>query len=464
MALVQNIDRKPLILTGGHTLQVGQTFNVDLGAPNEAALYAAGSLALIDGDIEPLSDGQLLVTAQASVPFSTDPRAFVMDVADGTPGVHAIGVDGNPIPTGTSAAITSLEAYGHSWVAAYGTTAAKYGMVARLAKLLHCTTTSVALTGGYVAGITSGNAVGALLQSSTVATDLTAGPYLTPGGLKVCMNGYNDYAAYAAYANSSTLVENALALAFSRLLAARVINAASAATVLNTAGGLTYSSGWASVAVVDSAPACGPGVAYHTVNGNYVEFTTDAAYNGEAITAQTAIGPGAAFVTLSVDGVTMATVDGNALQAVLASAGVAGAATGIRLPAGTVAAGAHTIRVTFTAINAAAYFGGFIIEGSAPLLVPSYPDRPGVTPGTGQSLAARWSNARNKAALASFPSGVYVDLAPAMCPNYGTANEATDNRYWYDGGHPNNLGYARVTEALLQAARAIPASRLALMS
>lgn len=53
MALVQNVDHKPLMLTGGKTLEVGQTANVDLGASNEAALYAAGSLYLLDGTVSP---------------------------------------------------------------------------------------------------------------------------------------------------------------------------------------------------------------------------------------------------------------------------------------------------------------------------------------------------------------------------------------------------------------------------
>lgn len=53
MALVENVDQKPLILTGGRTLEVGGQANVDLGATNEAALYAAGSLHLLDGAVSP---------------------------------------------------------------------------------------------------------------------------------------------------------------------------------------------------------------------------------------------------------------------------------------------------------------------------------------------------------------------------------------------------------------------------
>lgn len=53
MALVQNVDQKPLILTGGRTLAVGVVVNVDPAAPNEAALIAVGSLQVTDGTVDP---------------------------------------------------------------------------------------------------------------------------------------------------------------------------------------------------------------------------------------------------------------------------------------------------------------------------------------------------------------------------------------------------------------------------
>jgi hypothetical protein len=349
--------------------------------------------------------------------------------------------------------VPSIEAYGHSQVAGTGASDPRYDYMGHLASMLGKPTINrVAQYGGGVAGTIANGAVGKLMANG-LPTDLTAGPYKTRGGLKLCSIGFNDAVPFQAPANGDLLVEAALRAAFSRLLAARVILARTAAGALNTAE-LTFSSGWGNSAEAVYSPP--NGFAYHLTSGAYVELATGSAYRGEAITL---LLPLNAFsdstVTLTADGgATLATVDTGDFQTVIAGAGVTGALVGLRIPAGVLADGNRVVRATFTGIlgGEGAYMGGFIIEGNAPppLILPNIPQLYS-DPGGDFNDNALWQNARVANVAAGFPSAVQVDITSAMSPNGNSA----DDKYWSVAfpGHANNLGFERVAKVLYDAAR-----------
>lgn len=359
---------------------------------------------------------------------------------------------------------SSVEAFGASWVAAYGASATKYGAVQRMSKLIGATLTNQSLNGAKVTADAGSGGVAALMQNATIAAanDLTAGPYFTPGGLKLCFTGANDYSGWNGLTQGNANVENALTLAYSRLLAARVINALKAGPALDTVN-MTYGSNW--TAFADTTISSGLGYAFTTVAGSFVDVTIDAAYNREAITV---FFPLAANDTkfngeVKIDGVQVATYNTAQYQVNLVAAAQNGIGC-IRIPANTLTAGAHTLRFTALTISGTyATFGGVIIEGTAPLLIPSAPPMPQDTPTKTQFA---WANARNQAAMVAFPSARWVDLTSAMSPNTGTGSEAADLAYWNAStpGHPNNIGYGRITQQLAKAAQTVTLSELGAMS
>lgn len=365
---------------------------------------------------------------------------------------------------GSGITITSAELAGHSWVAGFGVTNAKYNWPDRLAKLCGgVTATKVALSGAVAASPAATGGVGQQLQSASLATDLTAGPYMTPGGLKVVMHGFNDFNQYFDAANTRPLIEASLRALYSRMLAARVILALEAGPAINQT--LTYGTSWGPFP--DTTVSAGLGFSFSSTNGATIDIPLDAKYNGEAVTVLLPVnGAGASFTcTASVGGVTKGSFSTSSAAAAIVAAGVAGAVQCLRLPAGTLAAGAQTLRLTYTSLSTYCTFGGLMIEGSAPLLLPLFPRRPGVSVSVaGTSAVAVYGNARTLAASAGFPTAVQVDLEPAMCPNYGSARELDDDRYWFDSTHPNNLGCARITSLLLEAVRNLPASATAEMT
>lgn len=337
----------------------------------------------------------------------------------------------------------SIEVYGHSWMADVGATASRYGMVQRLANMLGgATVNRVAAANATVAGLVGTGALPKLLQSG-LATDLTAGPYVPRGGLKLCMIGSNDYVTYQPLTNGDLLVENCLRGAYARLLASRFIPPIIAGPALNAAE-LTYSStggAWTAGNETNLSPT--PGRASHATSGNYVELALDSTYQGEALTFYMEPTTAAhAIATVTVDGgSSIGSLDTAPFSTVLTgTGGISGSQATLRIAAGTISPGSHTVRITFTSIATFAHFAGIAIAPTVPppLIVLGHPPLVGNSNEINQSS---WGNARVANVIGLFPSAHLLDLSPAMAPSYPSA----DASLWSASatGHPNNLGHQR---------------------
>lgn len=359
--------------------------------------------------------------------------------------------------SGGGVSIPSLEVTGHSWGSGTGTTAAKYTLPARVASALGGRLVNLSQVGGMAADGKSGGGVAKLLQSSLVAPDLTSGPYVTPGGAKMVLYGLNEYTIYGDNAGTRALTENALRTTYAVMRAARIIYpGGSAVTADGSIGGAQ-----------DLEVAGTAGYLYAANNGQYVNVATDAAYNGEAITLLFSHTGGSACtgtwnITLNPAGANtpLGSYVGAPFDATLKAtagsySGHRAAVLGFRIPAGTIPAGVQNIRLTAAALNGDfsnfATFAGAVIEGDAPLLVPKYPHRPG----SAEPNSFSWANDRIATAATGLPNVAVVDLNTALAPNYGTANESLDNRFWYDGAHPNNVGYGLAAGLIVSAAQAL---------
>lgn len=353
--------------------------------------------------------------------------------------------------------IPSMEVYGHSIINDAGAPHSRYGFVSRLALMLAvpiANVTKLALSGGRVADQGTSGGVAAMLNT-TLTRDLTAGPYETRGGLKICSIGANDRDKFnSSGASGSAVVEAAIRLAFSMLSSARVIPALASGSTLNDgahSGPLTYGGGtWSLLA--DTNICLAPGEAYIGTNNAYVEFTLDAAYNGEAITAALVLNSFTDFLaTLTVNGVTKATLDTSAMQAALVTATGLGASggspVGLRIPAGVASAG-QTVRLTVSDMTGGKLAGvtGFLIEGHtpSPLILPTIPIHSGDTT---QNDNAAYQKARVTAVAPEFPNAVILDH-DALLP---------DSAQWSTtvAGHPNALGYEKIAEACFEGVRGL---------
>lgn len=386
------------------------------------------------------SSGEQSVAIAASTPVTVSAERALALMEAGIAGV-------NGEPGQLMRLVPSVEAYGHSHIAGAGASDSTRDVLHRFAKKLgNLTINSVSQNGGFAAHSAANGGTPKLLQGG-LATTLTAGPYVTKGGVKLCSIGANDAPTYSAVLNGNTIVEGAMRLAYSRLLAARIIKMNTGAA-LNTAE-CTYSAGW--TAAGDTTLSIPSGYAYHTTGSPYVEFTLDGAYNGEAITAALILGNVNATytATLAINGVTQTSLSTGVLQTALNTAGVANAVVALRIPAGVAVAG-QTIRLTMSAITGFALVTGFIIEGNSPppLILPGLPLEVGDAP---QITNATYQNARVQAIKSEFPSAVYVDLAPARTPHY----PASDADAWSTTvvGHANDVGHERDAYALASAAR-----------
>jgi hypothetical protein len=354
-------------------------------------------------------------------------------------------------PTGPiNPSVPSIESYGHSLLASYGAsdysigTSSKFGITERLSYMLgNAYINRVALAGGEVANTSAQGGVGMLMWGGE-QPERFAGPYVSRGGIKMCYIGLNDYPLYNGVSGGAALVQNALTLAYSRLLAARIIPTVTTAGALNTAE-LTFSaSGW--TANSDATISMIAGFATSATSGATITLALDAGYNGEAITVvlpnTTTV---SAVYTVSIDGTTVATQSTVPFNATLAAAGQAGSMQCVRIPAGTVTAGSHSLVVTTSSVTSLGCVTGFIIEGTdpPPLLIPLGPTYSPVS--SVFATQAPWSDTQNRAAASNFPSAILVDTTPGVSPTGTTA----DTQYWNSAlSHPNDYGYARMASVL----------------
>lgn len=424
---------EPPVLGTGQTLRLGA--GAGYATTDERKIAALETLADVVEVDKATYDA---LPAALRFPVSGEPE----------PGDASIATDAE-LASAAGPPIPSLEAYGHSLINDAGAAAARYGFVSRIGALMGAPAakiTKTALSGGKVADqIVSGGVSGML--TNMIARDLSAGPYVTRGGLKLCSIAANDHDPMNPQgAAGSAVVEGALRLAYSGMLSARVIGALSDASTLNA--DLVYSSGWSVLA--DTTICMAPGEAYHSTSGAYVEFTLDDFYDGEAITAMIVVAGATQFTaTLSVAGQDQASVDTTAMQTALAAAvalgGSGGSPFALRIPAGVASAG-ETVRLTMTGMSGGklATFNGFLIEGHdpPPLLLPSIPVHPADST---QNTNAAYQKARVAAVAPEFPSAVVIDQDDLL-PDEAAWSVAVT-------GHPNSLGYERIAAALYPTAR-----------
>ncbi len=357
-------------------------------------------------------------------------RSYTGNESGATPGVPVLpgGVSGVPV--------TSIEAAGDSWPAGFGSaTPGTFGYVARLAKLLHTTATNLGLSGGAATGTAAQGGTARVLQSAAISPTLTAGPYFARGGLKLIQTGYNDGTLLGMGGGATAVVENCLTALVAAMRPARHI-AYNDAAVTRTGGGVAG----------DATLVLGTGYVFLSANGDRVDIALDAAYNGEPITL---LHPHyAGFVTTGVltfaldpagANTPLGAYDGPAFDAALkAPATDRDATCCFRIPGGVIPPGAHVIRMTASGISGGNYatFGGAIVEGRAPTLLPLYAPAAATDP-----VQIAWANARMTAVAALFDAAEAVDLTAAL----------SEVRMFADGIHPNNLGNARVAGTILAA-------------
>lgn len=386
-------------------------------------------------------------------------------------------------------AYPSGQFYGTSFMAGSGAPASKYGMPQGIMKELGVSFEGAATPGAQV--VAPGPVYGgpaAMLQNPDFEPDLRTGPYLTPGGLKMAMIGFNDEPGLNPLTQGEEQTENALALTWSIMLGARRIKpvargAAGIGVALNSAECTYTGATWAAFA--NTTLSDGLGYAWTTTVNDLVNIPLGTFYNGEAIcvlfplianlgrfTAQVRLNPAGANTLLATQDFTQWQVNTTAIGF---GADPLGSIQCIRIPAGVIPAGsAQTIQVKITAITAAnaGVFGGLIIEGNAPLFVPTAPVFP-----TSASLTARsaWDVARQVATAVNFPTAVLVSLTPALAPQAagyttnapGDALADADLAAWWSAtvtGHPSIKGYARMSTLMAEAAKKVTLSKLNEMS
>lgn len=459
-------------------------YNARVG-PADPSTWTTANTEIVRITARPGSADTLTVTRQQE---GSSARAMVVgdriEVVDTDKAIN----DWELAMANASPAFPSAQFYGHSFFAGAGAAAPKYGMIQRTARELGISFDGQALNGGQVCAPASLGGPATIMQNPDFATDLVRGKYQTPGGLKSACIGFNDYTGFQALTNGNAQVENALTFVYSRMLAARVMlplkrGAAGIGVALESGGDVTFVGTWSGTAAnADTTLSEGLGYAATVTVNDSGDFALDSLYNGEALcaffpiignvcrfTAEVRLDPAGANTLLG-------TKDFTQWQANLVSAGLgaSGSIQCIRIPAGTVSPGAHVIRVKITAITAsnAGTIGGLIIEGAAPLIVPTASVFPISVSLTAQGA---WDAARSLAAAAVFPTAVPVSLTPALAPNAAayTTNDGSDavaladaNTYWSttQNGHPNALGYARCAQLLLEAAKDATLPKLAEMN
>lgn len=376
--------------------------------------------------------------------------------------------NGALVITGGLPAITSIEAAGHSWPAGtfLASPTGKYNFVTRLGKTLGATVTNLAQSGAIAGGPAADGGPAKLLQAAGLATDLTGGPYVTPGGLKVLMLGDNDHTGtpYAAQgAAGRAVVEQGLLACVAALQAGRRIPPADAA--------FAYSAGMTFFA--DTTISQGTGYRYCTANGETVTLTLDAGYSGEAIFFPIPVIPnvsGTWTFRLNPAGA-------NSLIGTHSSFGLDGAVfavgktatCGYLIPKGTIPAGAQVIRATSSGLTGSNYctMSGALILGEAPVLMLKTPNRSGDHQ---YDTAYAWVNARRQAVVDQLPASVFpVDLQSYLSPNSGLGSTAealdTPNYNAAPDTHPNLKGHGKVAAGCLAAiATNLTASHVGAMS
>lgn len=83
MAIVENISKHIIDVTGGKSLIPGEQANVDLSNPHEAALLAAGAIRVIDADVDPVPPPESEVFIRALIGYDPSPEDVVIDMSDG---------------------------------------------------------------------------------------------------------------------------------------------------------------------------------------------------------------------------------------------------------------------------------------------------------------------------------------------------------------------------------------------
>jgi hypothetical protein len=375
-----------------------------------------------------------------------DGYAQVVDTASGVLRPELIPASVARAGAALSPLVTDFAVAGHSWSKNPAFGATRFDWPERLAKQAGGgTLVNAGLPGGVLLDTAANGGLGRALQTAgllppTNPANVT-GPYVPLGGAKIPFHGFNDYqVTQYRTADGITAVEAGLVGLYSFMRAARVIGAQSADPAI------TYSAGWQGVG--DTTISLGAGYSFTSTNNDTIDIALGAKYNGEPLTVLVPYN-GSGIITgnleLSTGGNVIRTVALKPINDVTVAAGRS-AVVGFRIAAGVVPVGG-TLRIKATGLTGpnAVAFGGLIIEGPAPMLLPLFPPRPGYPAVTTQ---ADWINQRVANVLAAQPwaNVATVDLKPAMAPNYGTATENDDKRFWMADGdhHPNQLGLGRI--------------------
>lgn len=344
----------------------------------------------------------------------------------------------NPGRGGAAGLVSSIQGAGHSWFAGFGATDPDNALLTFLGGLLDATVANTAQSGAMYAATAADGGVAKILQSAVHAPPLTAGPYFGAGGLKILTPPLNEKTLYGDSAAIRALVENCLTCAMAAVRAARIIG--------HDAVGLSYSGVGADFA--DTTVSYGTGYHYWTDGAftGYVDVPLDAAYNGEPLTvlvpmagAGTVNGRVRVYADPAGANTLLGTYDPASNDTVRRAAS-RDVTTCLRIPDGADPA-TSVIRVAVDQYDGTTYatFGGLVIEHTLPLYIPLLPHRPSAA----EPNDFTWTNDRVAAVLGDFANVRARSLSPAVAPNWGTASETDDERFWFDGAHLNDAGQRR---------------------
>lgn len=269
---------------------------------------------------------------------------------------------------GGGGGITPVKLYvaGHSYGAGSMTSPTVNRTTAKLATMWGATETNIAVSSSTLvshsgaAGPDATSGGWATIMQSHAPTHVTSqadSPYLSPLQVAVLYHGLND-AALLGMTQFSAAFPHVLRAVIDRFRAGR-LDEDSAATVVF---GGTWTVGTA------TANNSGAGYRFTSTNGSTATVSVPADYNGQALTFGMIPTPSTAgLVTVTEGATTLATFQHSGI-APTAPARNVGAR--IRLAAGTLTAGAHTLVLTYTGITGGnVFFDYWQIESTPPPLV-----------------------------------------------------------------------------------------------